>query len=269
MNEVKLQNFVNSSGFPLQIGIQNQVEKSFDVHGWTILSREQPWYNKETGNNGFVDLVLSNKEDTQRIIVECKRVRDTKWIFLNPSAEYTERRHATFWLTSIDNNNNTKFFNWTDAAIDPPSSESEFCVVPGQDNRSKPLLERTAAEQVEATEAIAYEESQLHKHDASHFLGFYFPVIVTTAELQICSFNPNDVCIKKGEVEKCKFKIVPFVRFRKSLTTRQQSYAGKKNLKDIIRAKERTVFIVSASQFIEFIQKLEIPESPSLYKQIF
>jgi len=262
MNDVKLQDFVNSSGFPLQIGIQNHIEKTSADHGWKVLLKEFPWRNLETGNDGFVDLVLRNQYDTLTVILECKRVRDTNWIFLEPSTKSAERRHGTFWLTCVENEN-TKDFGWYDAALDPTSSESEFCVVPGQDPKSKPMLERTAAELLEATEAIAFEEYQLHKNDKTNLRFFYFPVIATTAELQICTFSPDDISIERGELQKSKFRKAPFVRLRKSLTTKQQSYSGPKDIREIARDKERTVFVVNSANLVYFIQNLEAPGSPA------
>lgn len=267
MDENKLRDIVNSSGFPLQIGIQRQIEKTQNTHGWKVLTKELPWHNVVTGNNGFIDLVLANQYDTQRIVIECKRVRDTKWLFLEPSSKNMERRHALFWLTCVEDDN-TQHFDWFDSAIDPPSPESEFCVVPGQDAKSKPMLERIAAELLEATEAIAYEEYQLHKKDKSRFLSFYFSVIVTTAELQICTFTPDDICIVKGEIQKAEFRKVPFVRFRKSLSTRQQSEAGFKGIQDIIRAKGRTVFVINSTNIIDFIQNLDIPNLAMIAQKI-
>lgn len=267
MDENKLRDIVNSSGFPLQIGIQRHIEKTHDIHGWKVLTRELPWHNLNTGTNGFVDLMLANQYDTQRIIIECKRVRNTSWIFLDPGQRNTDRRHAMFWVTCVEDNN-THYFNWFDSALEPSSPESEFCVVHGQDPKSKPMLEQTAAELLDATEAIALEEYQLHKKDKMQFLSFYFSVIVTTAELQVCTFNPDDVCIEKGEMQKAEFRKVPFVRFRKSLSTRQTSHAGFKDFKEVIRAKERTVFVVNSASIIDFVQNLDIQDSPMMYRRI-
>ena len=41
------------------------------------------------------------------------------------------------------------------------SPECTFCVVPGQDKKSRPMLERIAAELIEATESLAYEDLHL------------------------------------------------------------------------------------------------------------
>ena len=47
----------NASGFPLQIGISNVVNKSSQ---WQVLLEEHPWCMDETGSEGFIDLVVVN-----------------------------------------------------------------------------------------------------------------------------------------------------------------------------------------------------------------
>ncbi len=50
----KLQRLVNSSGFPFQIRIQNEVETYINTHGWKVYSIEHPWQNMESGTQGYV-----------------------------------------------------------------------------------------------------------------------------------------------------------------------------------------------------------------------
>src|SRR5208283_4505479 len=105
-----------------------------------------------------------------------------------------------------------------DITLDPTTPESQFCVVPGQDRKSRPMLERVASELIEATEALAYEDLNLNtKHT---FVRIYVNVIITTAELHVCSVDPSTISIETGMIEDAKFKVVPFLRFRKSLYTK-------------------------------------------------
>ncbi len=98
----KLPGFVNSSGFPLQLGIERLVEATRERHGWRALSREHPWRNEASGTGGFIDLILENHHRVQVMVTECKRVRDTVWIFLVPSKEEKLRRHVKARLPSHD-----------------------------------------------------------------------------------------------------------------------------------------------------------------------
>ena len=87
----KLEKLVNSSGFPLQIALQHLIESKKSDHGWDVLSHEHPWANKEAGSEGFIDLILVNNSDRHIMVVECKRVRDTYWIFLVPSEKTDDK----------------------------------------------------------------------------------------------------------------------------------------------------------------------------------
>jgi len=85
---------INSSGFPLQIAVKNVVDDSFDVHAWRTRYTEHSWKNPDTGESGFIDIVLSNHLGHYNLVVECKRVKDTSWIFLIEGTEKKYRRHA-------------------------------------------------------------------------------------------------------------------------------------------------------------------------------
>ena len=94
VDKEKLKQIVNSSGFPLQIGIEHFVEKTSENHGWKVLYREHSWNNPESNISGFVDLVLADESGTSIMVVECKRVQNTNWIFLLPSERQKRRRHT-------------------------------------------------------------------------------------------------------------------------------------------------------------------------------
>ena len=113
----KLQRLVNSSGFPFQISIQNEIEKHRNTHGWRVYSIEHPWKNTETGTQGYVDLVLLNQHDTQFLVLECKRVRDAKWVFLIPSKTSKPRTHAKTWISFLQNEK--RHFGWFDLTLNP------------------------------------------------------------------------------------------------------------------------------------------------------
>lgn len=232
--------YVNSSGFPLQIGLRKTIEETKLSHGWNVVAEEYPWEHHNYSNSGFIDLILDH--DFERMIIECKRVRDAKWIFLKPEA----KRHRTYSRFCKTNND---FFFWTEGNVEPSSYEAAFCVVPGQDPKSKPMLERTASELILATEAVAVAEREMGKQS-----NFYFPVIVTTAELRICIFSPEEISLEKGEIANAAFETVPFLRFRKSFIP----WSGRaESLAESSRESERTVFIVNSLGFIDFLRAWE------------
>ncbi len=259
MTPEKLKGFVNSSGFPLQIGIEYLVKGKTFAHGWKVRYKEHSWKNAQTEGTGFIDLVLADNHGTFSMVVECKRVQDTSWVFLLPSSRQANRRHARVWVSRLDGQE-AKFFDWTDVAGEPSSPECEFCVVPGQDQKSRPMLERISSELIEATEALAWED--YHINSQRNFIRMYASVIVTTAKLHLCSFSPADVSIDTGMIDKAEFKVVPFVRFRKSLSTKPITEFSLKEKDDssLVGAKENMVFIVHSGDFEQFLNGFEIDE---------
>lgn len=260
MDIQKLTDTVNQSGFPLQIGLVSLVQRTTDQHGWKVLFVEHSWKNELDNDSGFIDIVLENKYGTSVMLVECKRVLDSSWIFLVPSQKSKPRRQAKAWLTRYANDC-FKHMWWADLSLDPDSLESEFCVVPGQDPKSKPMLERVAGEVVSATEAIAIEEKDYHAQRKDS-LRMYFSVIVTTAKLQVCTFEPEKVSLANGKLADAVFKEVPYVRFRKQLTTRPATIPL--NVVDgfynFVRAKEHTVFVVNAEALPNFLAAFEVDD---------
>ncbi len=252
----KLKKLVNTSGFPFQVAISNEIERTKNIHGWSVFSSENPWENPETGRSGYVDLILINQYDTQFMIIECKRVRDAKWVFLIPTMEKRQQTHGTFWISSLSHEK--RHFGWYDLILNPASPEAEFCVIRGQNKDSKTMLERVTSELVEATESIALEELKFEKPgNLSGFLRIYCSVIITTAQIEICRFDPGDVSIENGELSNAEFETVPLVRFRKSLTTTLPPNVTPSGLGEAVRAKQRTVFVINAPNLAEILKKWE------------
>lgn len=251
MKEDKLRKNLNSSGFPFQLAVESIIGS---ISGWKVGRREYPWHNNDTGENGFID-IIAEKDSTSTLIVECKRVRDAEWIFLC-SPRNLDRSHARFWVNKVGGQKEA--VGWYDGQIEPSSPEAEFCAIMGQDHR-KPLLENLASELVSATEACAVEEYPFYE-DIPMSMS-YFPVIITTAELYIGEINLSDIGIETGEIKNPAFKPVPFVRFRKSLTTDPPRFAFKKEIRlpeELAEARQRTIFVLNASHIKEVLGRWEI-----------
>lgn len=254
MDHKKLSEIVNQSGFPLQIGVAHNVQESSARHGWKVLYTEHSWKNETDGTDGFIDIVLENAYGTSVMVLECKRVLDSAWIFLIPSLKWENRSHAKSWVTRYASGCFQRF-DWYDLTLEPSCPESQYCVIPGQDAKSKPMIERIGAELVSATEGLAWEEKEYHaqRRDA---LRMYFSTIVTTAQLKVCSFDPKEISLTDGKVATTEFKDVPYVRFRKQLSTQPLSVPAtlREGLHSIVRAKEHTVFIVNSQSICDFLQ---------------
>ena len=150
-----LQKHVNNSGFPLQLAIANLV---ISTHNWNVLYEEHNWV--QDNNNGFIDLVIEDQYKTWLMNIECKRVRDSKWIFLRDTNATPTRRHAKLWVSSRRDGESLNHFGWADVPMDPDTAQSSYCVVPGQDSKARPMLERIASNVVISTEARALQETK-------------------------------------------------------------------------------------------------------------
>lgn len=261
------EDIVNKSGFPLQIALEHKIGRKNTSHqGWRVIYSEHAW--KLNNESGFIDLILEWSGGVIVLVVECKRVLDTTWLFLNSQGELNNRRHTKAWVsqwTSRENKDFLKKFYWMNLAIDPSSPECEYSIVRGQDSKSKPMLERTAATLVTSTEAFANEEKNaLNKF---HDLRIYFNVIVTTAKLNVCEFSPEQISTSDGIINDSKFTEVPFLRFRKQLQTDIEPELYKEfnfNYNEIAREKENSVFVVNAEHIEEFLNSFDVGNQPQI-----
>lgn len=251
---------INLSGFPLQIGLANAIDSSRKSHGWSVLHQEHGWSHEVTHESGFIDLVVENQHKTVVLNIECKRPQDTTWQFSLPKPNDQQRTHCKFWASYLSKRN-TGYFDWVDLTIEPASFESEFCVVAGQDSKSRPMLERTAATVVTSTEALAQEEANFLKEMSHERLRVYISVIATTAKLEVCKFDPNDVDLEKGTIGTAEYEEVPYLRFRKQLSPHPKlpntgNWPGE--FQALAKAKENTVLVIEASELPAFLQKIEL-----------
>lgn len=262
MSDQKLLEAVNRSGFPLQICLEDYIERTSSQHGWKILYSEHSWKNQNDGCSGFIDIVLENKCKYSVLIVEAKRVLNSSWIFLVTDSKQMSRRHAKSWFTRYKDNKFT-YFGWQDISLEPSTVESQFCVVDGQDPKSRPMVERIAADVISSLEGFANEEKMLALENKLIFKT-YLSVIVTTATLKVCQFDPRNVSIEDGQTPDGIFQEVPYLRFRKQLNSNQTTIIEgykKDNHGQIDYAKENTVFIVNAKYFPSFLEAFEVDRS--------
>ena len=136
----------------------------------------------------------------------------------------------------------------------PTSPESEFCVL----DKDKPLLEKICGQLLRAIDCLSVEEMEIAKKKESYLLCAYIPAIVTNAQLELCHFDPEKVSLSDGVLKDGKFKTVPFIRFRKSLTTVLSPHASPTNLIDANKDKQRTILIINANSFCDILEKIEL-----------
>jgi hypothetical protein len=253
----------NASGFPLQIAVENYIRQTEAKHRWRVFVREHAWTLGE--DSGFIDLVLVDRPGTFYLTVECKRVRESSWVFLPWDGDPQLRRHMNAWVSSHADGRGVGAFGWHDLSGSPDSPEVAFCSVKGQDpSGQRTLLERVGSELILSTEALA-RELRGFRHETLPDLKIHVAVIVTTAKLTVANFNPDKLSLKDGNLPAdTQFEEVPFVRFRKQLSAKPNlltpaDYANR----HLLRARENTVFVVNADQgLVPFLTTLDVDNGP-------
>lgn len=247
---------INKSGFPLQIALENLIGRVHKPDSWRVIYSEHQWKDPDTNETGFIDLVFEFAGGIVVLVVECKRVYDSSWIFLNSRGESNSTNQTKAWVSQVKGPASLNF-GWKELNIDPASPECEYSIVWGQDPKSKPMLERTAATLISSTEALAKEELRFLNDRQDRRI--YFNVIVTTASLAIAKFEPSAISIKNGTIDDAECDVVPCLRFRKQLQPQMdQVKKGDLNHALIAKAKENSVFVVNSEHVTEFLNAFDL-----------
>jgi hypothetical protein len=266
MNNAELAKAINESGFPLQLGLKLLAHDG----DWRVALSEHAWRDPNSDDPKFIDLVLRGRGDgPQRLVIECKRARDTEWIFLRDTTDYAERDsrlRVRARIAAMVPQTNTRIEDWADIPFIPGSPEANFCVIRKNNQRSQELLEKMAAEIVRATDALARQEYQIYERTRMQIVSInqglsriYVPMIVTTAALFVCDADYEGVDLETGEVaDLTKSVEVPAVRFMKAFDAgdpRQSSAASVGRFSD---QSERTVVVIQAGAFVNLLKKWDI-----------
>ena len=246
---------VNKSGFPLQIALEEYFRTDPQNLGWHVMHSEHAWENENDGKSGFIGLVVRNNAGTCVLVIECKRVLDTSWIFLCQPKNQANRSQCKAWVSKHDGAEMRRF-GWYDVQLEPTSAQSDFCIVRGQSSNSRPMLESAASEVVSATEALAWENYKFVKERRSDLVA-YFNVIITTARLDICVVDPENISLADGKISaNTPVFETPYVRFRKQLSTRPPNNAlfRADTARSMATTKENTVLVLHAELISLFLQ---------------
>lgn len=276
MSNDDLVRLVNASGFLLQLRIEEEVRSHQREHGWQIVGREHPWTDPAAGQEGFIDLILG--QGIARMVIECKRALDAEWVFLIPN-ESSQKTCALRILHTIAQPNQPPGVSFDDWEPRPESYEAAFCIIRGQGQKDKPLLERICGTILKSVDSLAAEEipmrtkllewmsknrENIHGVETIARLNLdaredrlYLPTIVTTANLYVCRFDPSKVSIENGQLPGADFESVPFIRFRKTLSTELPPGAtsSAQYIEEADKEKEQTVFVVQAGHLLQFLKE--------------
>jgi hypothetical protein len=249
-NQETLTKLANASGFLLQLGLEHAIRATRSEHSWSVISREHPWASRQSGPEGFIDLVLRGWIVIG--VVECKRTRGGSWLFLVPNGSEAKRKMSrTLWVAGTQDGRSVS--GWDDIEHLPPSYVSSFCIARGSGENDRPLLERLCATLLCSVDALAEEEISILQRENGRWQRFYLPMIVTTAELLVCRFGLHEVDISKGTIDSGVFETVPFIRFQKAFSTSAPPGFKPTDLATAAAAHERTVLVIQAEQFADFL----------------
>lgn len=247
-----LSDLVNASGFVLQLGLEHQIRETRSEHGWDILSREHPW--SDGNSSGFVDLIIGH--GIVRLVIECKRARDGAWVFLASATALPTSRFRCQWAQG--SRDKADLLGWDDFLLAPESPEADFCIIRGTGENDRSLLERIAGGLIESLGPLAIEELGTLAWTDSDTVFLHMPVIVTTAALYLCRYDPQSISLEAGTLGGASFEPVPFVRFRKSLAHAPTPYSSIVDIGAIARDKERSVLIVNPKALPSLLTVLKI-----------
>jgi len=249
-------NLVNSSGFLLQLALEKNISES-SGHRFKVLAKEYRWRDPFTGEEKYIDLIL--KAGAAIWAVECKRPRGGNWVFLVP--EDQEKEKSAVRCLWVAGDKGRSIAGLDDIHHQPPSPESMFCVVRGSGEGDRPMLERLANQVVAAVDNVASDDNSLmmrvSKEKGFPFFGFYVPVIVTTANLQVCRFDSSQVSLGDGTIPNGQFESFPMVRFRKTFIKSAAVHSSAKTLQAAGRENERTVLVINATSLIEILKTVK------------
>lgn len=253
----ELNRIVNASGFLFQLRVEHEVRAKELHHRWSVLANEHPWHDVSSGSSGYIDLVLSKVN--VRLVIECKRSRDAKWVFLVPKGEPSGKLVRCMKINS-PSLGEFKWV-WENAYVEPETYLSSFCAVRGSGEGQAPMLERLCQNLLDSLESLAIEEIQLACRDTYGHTYVYVPLVVTNADLQICEFDTKEISLDDGTIDLAEFEAVPFIRFHKSLAAKSNPHLTLNTIQQANYDKRRTVLVVQASYLSQLLSALYFPNS--------
>ena len=216
--------------------------------------------NALTNEEGFIDLILERSGYNLRLVVECKRIAGN-WIFLLLTEQINQKRDTRVLSFDLQ----TFKFLWSKTALDPMSNEAGFCIMETEGKKDSRTLEKLAGELLLSLEYLALEKSGLIKEWSKNLQRspgnmVYIPVIVTTARLQVATFDPSSFDRKEGKIiGDCTPSPVEYIRFQKNLATNinyEKPLLG--SLTELNHENDRTIFVVTAESLVKFLSLIDL-----------
>lgn len=170
----ELLSLLNASGFAFQLGVERSLQSAVQRGICRIPAVEHPWKHQENGDSGFIDIVV--QRGIGHLVVECKRTKDAKWLFLVPkTSRDAVSRYRCLWYASFGDGKGTS--EWSDIVLAPICPESSFCCIRGTGEGQNPLLDRIGSEMIIATEALLNEVTATSTAEHGVFFQFWLRML--------------------------------------------------------------------------------------------
>jgi hypothetical protein len=241
---------LRASGFPFQTAIRHEITRH---NGWTVHASEYPWLDSMNRDN-FLDIVAVKGRFI--LAIECKKTGHEIFTFLLPLGGPTTGPVDEFCgmqVKYLTEGGRINPYPHETCKIAPKSCSSEFCVVGKAGKEQGRLLERDASLLVRATDFFAADQRELSKLPDEKLPHVLLPVIVTNAKIYTARYEPTDISLEPGEflqLQPGDVEAASWVRFSKSFTADKGRDVG-----------HRSIFVVDAASFGDFLEKLEIAPS--------
>jgi hypothetical protein len=252
---------LNKSGFPFQMYIQSLVDQNFNKLKWQNYVSEERWVDSVSKEEGFIDLILRHHTEPIRLVIECKRL-EGKWNFLVNYGKNIATPESKILIADTE----SKKILWLNNGIIPKTVDASFCKLEnGEQKKDNRLLEDIAGDLLVGMESFAKKEMEFYikkiiNHPYHQTNLAYIPIIVTTAELQKFIFDPNNFNLEQGRIIAGEAETIPFIRFTKNMATKIEEVRTEdlNRYTDYSKAFDRSVYIVNALHFVEFLESLYV-----------
>lgn len=268
-----------ASGIPLQRHLAELVNQSHDARAQTHPQDRQLWrveVEELPSGDGFLDMVLICRTEGNapiRMAVEVKRFYDAdearpmRLLFLAPrqDARYVNSGPVLPYRDPERTKGRTDlphrlFAGEFYATLTCPAAE--HCIF--EERRGNAGMDTIARELLAQMEALSLEQVAHNERYA------FVPVLVTNAELRLLRVGEVDLtsgAITSGDENG---EAVNWLRYEKTLSRSGRepvASQGSKNFTDWAAERVRTVYVVRAQHFIEFLRRFQLAMPPWERKQ--
>ncbi len=212
-------------------------------------------YPENQDNKNEYLIVKKNPYIDPRLIIKCNRfIGDWKFYLPNTNKNQIGKGKCIYVEKQPEIKEQLEKLIWIEPSIGPLSLVSEHCVMKSEGKNDFHSLEEILKELLGFLEDIAKKDMSI-PYSNPFWKRIYIPIIVTTANLQSCIFDPNT--IKKGSIDNCKINKIELIRIRMNLSTNIEDNELKINedIKSVYQKNQFTVLILQEDHMMQSLGK--------------